>query len=149
MRGLVVGGTLGALVSYGWRTFSVSSEVLLDQDDAQIAPLLSSNPLLSACFHRLSELKAASPSAKDQFQRMLGLCNDLMRAERGMRSEKPRSQFHLNRDVAEFKRSLKTLCAIAGENRQYVDASRTLLATEKQVMDEFCDRFLHNMVLGR
>ena len=146
LRGACVGATMGALVAYGIRTFAPHPETQMSEEDDTLAPLLTSAPIVRASFQRLHELKASNPQADEQYTSMLKLVNVLIAADLGKKSH---SQFHLNRTCNDLRRGLKSLCAVAGTNREYADTARTLFATEKPTIDEFCDRFLHNMVLGR
>lgn len=145
VRGAVVGATLGALGAYAMRAFAVQ-EAAVDETTLSVAPHLRSNPILAASLHRLSELKEANPRSSEIYLGMLQSCETLLRAERA--DDDNLSQFRLNRVCSGLKRSLRQLCAAAGENRNFTEAARTLVATETDIINDFCERFLHNMVIG-
>lgn len=145
IRGAVVGATFGALVAYGARAFATADDG--DSAALEAVPQLARVPLLAASMHRLAELKDASPAAREVYEEMLAQCNELLEAEVGLRPAL--SQFHTNRVCCAFKRGVKQLCAKAGENRAFMEAARQLVATESEIVDDFCEKYLHNMVLGR
>ena len=145
MRGAVVGATFGALIAYGARTFAAASDV--DDGIIESMPMLARVPLVAASMKRLSELREASPEAAELYADMLARCNELLEAEAGLHPNL--SQFRINRTCCDFKRGLKQLCAKAGENRAFMDTARQLVATESEILDDFCEKYLHNMVLGR
>jgi hypothetical protein len=145
LRGAVMGATFGALISYGARSFGGENEA--DAAIIESMPMLARVPLVAASMTRLAELKDAGPEAASLYAAMLARCNELLEAEAGVHPQL--SQFRINRTCCEFKRGLKQLCAKAGENRAFMDAARQLMATESEILEDFSQKYLHNMVLGR
>ena len=145
-RGAVVGATIGAFSAYAMRAFAPAQQLDHNDPTFSVAPHLIGNPLLAASFQRLGELKDANAEAEQMYASMLTLCERLLQSEH---AETKPSKFRLNRMCSEFRRSLKQLCAAAGMNREFTEAARTLLATESGIIEEFCERYLYNMVLGR